>query len=199
MSKQPLWEPSGEFKSFHLGLGHRFVLPRLGAKSGRDFSRNTHQPEKNWSKTAEGTGLEERKGGKKRHIRAATCGCEMRRARLREGKGLARGGPCTPRARTETDSCPSQPEGRPLRATGPRAALGVGFRAGSRQHVTLQQRAVTFSVGLAHGGRLPPPHCTSHAWAVSPVRPLGERGQRTSVARPAAGLAPVQTGSAPVL
>lgn len=55
MSKQPLPEPSGEFRSFHLGLGSRFVVPCLGAKSGRDFSRNTIS-QKNWSKTAEGIG-----------------------------------------------------------------------------------------------------------------------------------------------
>lgn len=58
VSKQPLPEPSGEFKSFHLGWGSRFVVPCSGAKSGRDFSRNTGS-QKPQSKTAEGIGLDE--------------------------------------------------------------------------------------------------------------------------------------------
>lgn len=40
MSKQPLPEPLGEFRSFRLGSGSRFVVPCRGAKLGRGFFRN---------------------------------------------------------------------------------------------------------------------------------------------------------------
>lgn len=40
VSKQPLPEPSGEFKSFYLGWGSKFVVLCLGAKLGSNFSRN---------------------------------------------------------------------------------------------------------------------------------------------------------------
>lgn len=39
MSKEPLPEPLGGFKTFHLGSSSRLVVPWLGARCGRDFSR----------------------------------------------------------------------------------------------------------------------------------------------------------------
>lgn len=82
MSKQPLSEPPGELRSFHLGSGNRFMVPCLRAKWGRDFFRNV-------------IGLvEDVRGERERERRGEESepemfGCEVRGLRFRDKKGPA--------------------------------------------------------------------------------------------------------------
>lgn len=151
-SKQPLSEPSGEFKSFHLGSGRRFVLPRLGAKSGRDFSRNIPQLEKKRVKDGRGDRARREEGRKKeasQSQRRVDVRCRERERDWPVGVRAPHG------TRAGTDRCPSQPEGVPLGGMGARAARGWGCEPGLGSG-SPSSRAVTFSVRLARA----PLHCT---------------------------------------